>query len=66
MTVGVFCLPLIREHWGLSGTVVLLAGASLLGLLVTWLARLETRVKALDTVAGVVFNSRAISIIVVL
>jgi MFS family permease len=49
-TVGVFCLPLIREHWGLSGTVGLVAGASLLGLLVTWLTRTETRGRDLDTV----------------
>lgn len=49
-TVGVFFLPFIRDQWGLSATVLLLSGASALGLLVTWLARTETRGKALDTI----------------
>ncbi|MGF1473561.1 MAG: MFS transporter [Rubrobacteraceae bacterium] len=46
--VGVFLLPIFVSWLGLGITMMLLAGTSLLGLLVTWWFGTETRGRALD------------------
>jgi MFS family permease len=46
--LGIFLLPVLEQAWGLGATLAVIAGASFLGLLVTWLFGYETAGQSLE------------------
>ncbi|MDA8154229.1 MAG: MFS transporter, partial [Acidithiobacillus sp.] len=47
-TLGVFLLPLIKARVGVAGVLVLMIAVSLLGLVTTWLFRVDDRERTLE------------------
>lgn len=46
--LGIFFLPILKEQWGVPGMLYMLAGACLLGLIITIVFRIETRGRSLE------------------
>lgn len=50
--MGIFLLPVVEQAWGLGATLAMIAVASFLGLVVTWVLGHETAGKSLEETGG--------------
>ena len=56
--VGIFLLPILQDSLGLTATMLIVAGSSLCGFLVTWICQVETKGHSLEELE---VNSKAVS-----